>query len=158
MQFWTLHFQELNSSNEPHDTFNQWQEKITQVDVSSNRWSNRLILVQVFINYRYKWGTDVVLVLTRAFQLSTDTNTVDWWYSSVRPVRGPVAHKFTSSTQIYGQHVDLRVARKSTTSPLPGKRGHWSLHCMGCQFPINLFPSCRRPSGVELTMIYFFDP
>ena len=94
--------------------------KNTLVDVCSNRWHHRLILVQVVINYRYKWGTDIVLVLTRAFQLSTDTNTVDWWYSSVRPVRGPVARKFTGSTWIYGQHVDLRVARKSTTSPLPG--------------------------------------
>ena len=51
--------------------------------------------------------------------LSTDTYTVDWWYSSLRPVRGPVARKFTGSTKIYGLYVDLRVARKSTTSPLP---------------------------------------
>ena len=100
--------------------------KITLVDVCSNRWHHRLILVQVVINYRYKWGTEYwhCFGLDSAFQLSTDTNTVDWWYSSVWPVRGPVARKFTGSTEIYGQHVDLRVARKSTTSPppLPDKR------------------------------------
>ena len=93
-----------------------------------------ILVVRVVIDYRKKWGTDIVLVLThtmnfqwkkkvpwngavsmrsragswetlsicitctRAFQLSTDTYIVDWWYSSVRPVRGPVARKFTGST------------------------------------------------------------
>ena len=38
---------------------------------------------------------------------------------------GTSGRKFTGSTQIYGQHVDLRVARKSTTYPLPGKATSW---------------------------------
>ena len=38
------------------------------------------------------------------------------WNSSVGDVWGPCARKFTGSTYIYGQPVDLRVARKSTTS------------------------------------------
>ena len=99
-QLWTLHLQELNSSNKPRDTFNQCMAgKITLFDVCSNRWHHRLILIQVVINYRKKWGTGILLVLTRAFQLSTDNNTVYWWYlSSVRPVRGPVTRKFTGST------------------------------------------------------------
>ena len=74
------------------------RKKINLVDVYNNRWHHSLILLQVVINHRTKWGTDIVLVLTRAVQLSTDTHTVDWWYSSVRPVRGPVARKFTGST------------------------------------------------------------
>ena len=93
--------------------------KITLVDGYRDRWHHRLIFVQVVINYRKKWGTDIILDLTRVFQLSTDTCTVDRWYSSARPVRGPVARQVTGSNLFYGQHLDLCVARKSTTSPLP---------------------------------------
>ena len=63
-----------------------------------------------------------------------DWYTFEWRYSSVQPVRGPVARKFTDSTQIYGQHVNLGSAHWSPISFIPHRIGpllispptHWS--------------------------------